>query len=141
MTRKDFIKFAQLIGDTKNEVLASMDINNNDANIIIKYLTNRMISILKQSNPNFDIGRFRGYINEYYHSEYTDIKEIVETFNNQYFDHNYKGTKFTDKDITIKNDELYLNMNNLKNNNFGYSGIAVYDYPLDDYKEPLRHIF
>ena len=59
----------------------------------------------------------------------SEIDILFNTFNSEYFDHNYKGTKFTTKDITIKDDELYLNMNNLKNNNFGYSGIAVYSYP------------
>ena len=141
MTRKDFIKFAELIGDTKNEILSNMNIDNKQASIIIRYLTNNIISILKQSNPMFDIGRFREYINEYYGNEYLDIEELVNTFNSEYFDHNYKGTKFTTKDITIKDDELYLNMNNLKNDNFGYSGIAVYSYPLDEYKESIRHIF
>ena len=66
---------------------------------------------------------------------------LVKRFNNHYFDHNYKGTKFNVNDITIKGSELFLNMNNLKNDNFGYSGIAVYNFPLHkDYLESTRHI-
>ena len=73
--------------------------------------------------------------NELY-KDCVELPQIVERFNNDYFDHNYKGTKFTTKDITIKDNKLYLNMNNLKNDNFGYGGIAVYTYPL--HKEYLE---
>ena len=67
---------------------------------------------------------------------------LVKRFNEEYFDHNYQGTKFTTEDITIEKDKLYLNMDNLKNNNFGYCGTAVYTFPLHpDYLESINHIF
>ena len=67
---------------------------------------------------------------------------LVKRFNEEYFDHNYQGTKFTTEDITITKDKLYLNMDNLKNNNFGYCGTTVYSFPLHpECLEPINHVF
>jgi hypothetical protein len=49
LTKKDFIRFALALSNIENEMIR-------------KEQTNSQIAILEQTNPQFDAGRFRAYV-------------------------------------------------------------------------------
>tara|TARA_R110000765_G_scaffold391515_1_gene484443 strand:+ start:162 stop:356 length:195 start_codon:yes stop_codon:yes gene_type:complete len=63
MTRKDYIKFADLLRELKEDkqILSNGEI---DINYYESQLLNGLISIFKTDNRNFDITRFKDYINK-----------------------------------------------------------------------------
>ena len=63
MTRKDYIKFADLLRELKKDkqILSNGEI---DINYYESQLLNGLISIFKTDNRNFDITRFKDYINK-----------------------------------------------------------------------------
>ena len=85
----------------------AMDNAEKNVDIVVNDYINNMLNLNNLTVRN-------NMFNELYKDcvELPQKELLVKRFNNHYFDHNYKGTKFTTKDITIKGNELFLNMNN-----------------------------
>ena len=64
MTKKDYIKFADMIAKMEVEFYEYMDESRFDAGYTMatKHIKERMIQLFKSDNPNFDENRFNQYI-------------------------------------------------------------------------------